>query len=744
MKSNPEFAILPHELIRVCHTGPDMNKLRLNTPTCKVGNWLATLAIAVLLIGLAPMAVLAGNVEATLVAERDAAVPGETLWIAMRQDIRDGWHTYWRNPGDSGRATEIKWQDLPAGLAVGEIEWPWPERIAYGPLMNYGYHGTVLLPVPVYIPASLASDSITLKAKGEWLVCADVCIPEDDDLSLTLPVRGTSQPSSHAGEFAAARRNMPTPLGIPVRARTDDKQIVLAMEVPGLDSERVESVSYLPYAEALIDNPAPQIWKIEDERLELTVTQGWDFVPDANLDGLLLIEETAGEVLQVGFEVRPGWGQTAPALRASDSMAAAGISVWLALGFALLGGAILNLMPCVFPVLSIKILSLVSQSAEDHTQLAAHGWTYAAGVVISFVVIATVLLGLRFGGLQIGWGFHLQSPVLVCLLMYLLFLVGLNLIGMFEIGTSVMGIGSRFAETGGYCGSFATGVLATLVAAPCTAPFMGAAVGFALTQPSGTALAVFAALGFGMALPYLALCNAPGLLARLPRPGLWMTRFRELLSFPMFASTAWLLWVLSLQAGSTGVLVAGAGMVLIAFGIWLLRLAASSPLVKTVRTGSGLAALLGAVLLTVGLQGTSGVPSTPQGQAAGGALAYSGPVAAAWSPEALSTARESGPVFVNFTAAWCITCKVNEAVVLNKVETRDAFIATGITYLQGDWTKEDPRITEALATHGRGGVPLYLYYPGGAREPEVLPQVLTLGIVLDAVGANSAALAAVE
>lgn len=701
-----------------------------------LARWQLTLTVAVLL-GCVALPAHGGNVDASLVAEQDAAVPGEVLWVAMRQDIREGWHTYWRNPGDSGQASAIKWQELPVGVAVGAIEWPWPERIPYGPLMNYGYHGTVLLPVPVHIPANFAEEEITLTAKGEWLVCADVCIPEDGDLSLTLPVRGTSGPSANAAEFRDVRAMTPTTLGMPVVARFQGEQILFALQVPGLDSERVASVAYLPYTEGLIDNPAPQTWSIDGDVLELAVSQGWDFTPDANLNGVLLVEETAGGMLQVGFEIAPA-SAGAGAAPTGDT-ATSGISVWLAIGMALLGGAILNLMPCVFPVLSIKILSLVSQNGEDRSRLAAHGWVYAAGVVLSFVGIAAVLIALRAGGLQIGWGFQLQSPVVVCLLMYLLFLVGLNLAGLFEIGTSVMGVGGRFAEMGGYSGSFATGVLATLVAAPCTAPFMGAAVGFALTQGSITALAVFAALGLGMALPYVALCHAPALLARLPRPGPWMARFKEFLAFPMFASAVWLLWVLSQQAGSSGVLVAGAGMVLIAFAVWLLRLVARSTAARVVRGVSGAGALIAAVALTLPLAGISANPGAGAGAAEG--IGYEGPVASAWSPDTLAAARRGGPVFVNFTAAWCITCKVNEAVALNQEQTRAAFAASGVTYLKGDWTNEDPAITEALAAHGRSGVPLYLYYPDAGAEPIVLPQVLTLGVVLTTVSEQAGTVA---
>lgn len=686
--------------------------------------------VALMLLALLSPVAMAGNVSATLVSETDAAVPGTIFWVALRQDIREGWHTYWRNPGDSGQATSIAW-DLPEGVTAGEIQWPWPERIAYGPLMNYGYHGVVLLPVPLRIDADFAGETLELRAQGHWLVCADVCIPEDASLSLSVPIGSSARPSAAAAAFRQTRAVTPVDPGLRVRLEASETEIVLFVPVPGVSQARVSDVAFFPYTEGVIDNPAPQPFEVSDNGIRIRLKPGYDYQPGVALGGILLVDEDAGEAIRLGFEINPVPG----AVGSSTSGAGAGgpeLSLLAAIALALLGGAILNLMPCVFPVLSIKILSLVSQSREDHSSLKVHGLVYAAGVVVSFVAIAALLIALRAGGLQIGWGYQLQSPIVVCLLAYLLFAVGLNLSGQFEIGTSVMGLGSRFAEAGGYGGSFFTGVLATVVAAPCTAPFMGAAIGFALTQNSFVALLVFAALGAGMAIPYLALCYAPRLLQQLPRPGPWMARLKEFLAFPMFASVVWLAWVLSLQTGSNGVLIAGGGMVLIGLGTWLLGLRMRSQgagLVRYVLVIFCLGVALGAPTM---LESETTLAGANQGPAPG----YDGPVATPYSVDALRAARQDGPVFVNFTAAWCITCKVNEAMALSKSSIREAFADRQVTYLKGDWTSEDPVITRALSEYERSGVPLYLFYARSAGKAVVLPQVLTESIVLDAIAAN--------
>jgi thiol:disulfide interchange protein DsbD len=657
-----------------------------------------------------------GNIEARLSSVATQIAPGSTFTLLLEHQIRPDWHTYWVNPGDSGAATELTWRN-PEDFTFGDIEWPYPKRIPYGPLMNYGYHDRVVYPIRVTAPESISGDSVRFDVSGEWLVCADICIPERGELTLTVPVGEelVLNPVLEA-EAQAARQKVPQFVDVPTSVEAGES-IELSIQMPNLDADRVSSVQYFPYAESLIDNPAEQIIEITDSGLTIGLTPGWDYKPGADFAGILVIEEQAGEMRTTAFEIRP----SGMSLASGSSAAGDGdLSLWTALLFAFIGGLVLNLMPCVFPVLSIKILSLMGET----THLKSHGWMYVLGVVLSFVAIAALLIGLRAGGAEIGWGFQLQSPWVVGSLVYLFLLVGLNLSGYFEIGTSLMSLGAGSQNQSGYSGSFFTGVLATLVAAPCTAPFMASAIGFALTQSNLAALLIFTSLGFGMAVPYLALCYAPKLIEKLPRPGPWMERFKEFLAFPLYASAIWLLWVLSIQSGANGVLVVGAGAVLLVFAIWLLKhLPTRTPL----RLSSQLFAVV--MLLAVAYspsqlstaQATTTAPVVTE-EPSGNFESY--------SAAKLEAYREEGPVFVNFTAAWCVTCKVNEAVALSTTDTMNMMAKKDVRYLKGDWTNEDPEITRKLAEHGRSGVPLYLLYHPDQAEPVVLPQILTQDLVL--------------
>lgn len=656
-----------------------------------------------------------GNLEARLLSVPEQIAPGSTFTLLLEHNIRPDWHTYWVNPGDSGAATTLTWRS-PEEFEFGDIEWPYPERIPYGPLMNYGYHDRVVYPIQVTAPDSLSGSSVTFDVKGEWLVCADVCIPERGELQLTVPVGDELILNPElVAEAQQARQRVPQFINAAASV-VEGEQILLSVEMPGLMADRVTSVDYFPFAEALIDNPAEQELTITESGFTLALTPGWDYQDGSDFAGIIVIQEDAGETITTTFEIRPNQNGAAAS---NGSGANSDLSLWTALLFAFIGGLILNLMPCVFPVLSIKILSLMGET----THLKSHGWMYVAGVVLSFVAIAGLLILLRAGGAEIGWGFQLQSPWVVGLLVYLFLLVGLNLSGYFEIGTSLMSLGAGSDGQSGYSGSFMTGVLATLVAAPCTAPFMASAIGFALTQSNFAALMIFTSLGFGMAVPYLALCYSPALIEKLPRPGPWMERFKEFLAFPLYGSAIWLLWVLSLQTGASGVLVVGVGAVSLVFAIWLLKHLPNNRF----RFGAQMIAfvLLASVAYSPAqlklAQATTTAPIVTE-EPTGNFETY--------STEKLAEYREEGPVFVNFTAAWCVTCKVNEAVALSTDATMAALAEKQVRYLKGDWTNEDPEITRKLAEHGRSGVPLYLLYHPGEDEPVVLPQILTEDLVL--------------
>lgn len=659
-----------------------------------------------------------GNLDARLVSVPSQISAGATFTLLLEHKIRPGWHTYWVNPGDSGAATKLTWRG-PEGFKFSEIAWPYPERIPYGPLMNYGYHDRVVYPIEVTAPAALSGNSVTFDLKGEWLVCADVCIPERGELQLTVPIGPELLfNSANQAEETAARQRVPQLLSIATSVTAQDDKFSLSIEMPGLDSARVKSVHYFPFHEYLIDNPAEQKLTVNQSGFELLLTPGYEYSDTASFDGIVVIEEEAGELRTTAFEIQSS--RSTGAIGGADE---GGISLATALVFAFIGGLILNLMPCVFPVLSIKILSLLGETAH----LKRHGWMYVLGVVLSFMAIAGLLIILRAGGAEIGWGFQLQSPWVVGLLVYLFLVVGLNLSGYFEIGTSMMSFGSGTFSQSGYSGSFFTGVLATLVAAPCTAPFMASAIGYALTQSNLAAMLIFVSLGLGMAAPYLALCYSPGLLKRLPRPGAWMERFKEILAFPLYGSAVWLLWVLSLQTGATGVLMIGAGAVLLTFAIWLLKhLPVRTVPRLSLQTVAGLLIVL--VLISPAELQTVAASTTFNGQTE----VSESQNFESYSEAKLEQYRTEGPVFVNFTAAWCVTCKVNEAVALSTPEVMNLFAENNIRYLKGDWTNEDPVISRKLVEHGRSGVPLYLFYPAGSKNPTVLPQLLTKDIVLRA------------
>lgn len=658
----------------------------------------------------------APHVRTSLVAGVSSIAPGESFEVLLHQEIDPGWHTYWRNPGDSGAAPEIQWE-APDGVSISEFEWPWPERIPYGPLMNFGYHDEVSLPFTVTLDEDFKGETFTVTGAGRILVCEDICIPQRVSVSLSLPIGATFADEAVKDQLAQVRSRIPAPLGTRGSFTSNEDTIELTVPLPGTGGNRVRDVTYFPFEVDLIDNPAEQQYRFTEEGLNLTLARGYAFDPEnADLAGIVVVSESSGnEEVTSSFSFGVG---ASTQVETGESM-----GLLAAVVFAFLGGLILNLMPCVFPVLSIKILSLFDAAHESGSSIRLHGLVYAVGVILSFIVIALVLIALRLGGEAIGWGFQLQSPLIVGLLAYLFILIGLNLLGVFEVGMAVMTMAGGAAMSG-YGGSFATGVLAAVVAAPCTAPFMGAAVGYALTQSPLVALLVFGSLGAGMAAPYLLLCYSPDLLAKLPQPGRWMQTLKQVMAFPMFASAIWLLWVLGIQTSATGMMQVMAGCLLLALAVWLtaqFRAGSRGAMV------SNLVALMLAVVAVylVAIQEPTASPRQT-GVAAGAGEA------GVYSAAALDKARQAGPVLVNFTASWCITCKVNELNALNKASVREAMAAKGVTYLKGDWTNEDPRITLAMQAYGRSGVPLYLLYEKGSDRAEVLPQLLTEGIVLDA------------
>jgi thiol:disulfide interchange protein len=669
------------------------------------------------------------QVRAELVAHAPEGVaPGKPLWLGLVIRHKPEWHTYWKNPGDSGLPTTLQWT-LPNGVTAGEIDWPTPRRLPIGPLMNFGYEGELLLPVPAQVSQGFAGNTLDVKLRADWLVCREVCIPESGEFALSIPAQGSFAANGARFEKAWAARPAEAPAG--VQASSEVTPAGLVLRVQGLDpawSKR--AIELLPELSGVIENAAPPALRwdggtlvatlaLSPQRSESPTSMDWVIAAPDQPAGTKLRAAVAGTwpaLAPLGAPVAATAEPLAPA--------AAPLGLPLALAFAFLGGVLLNLMPCVFPVLSLKVLGFARNEAH-RGHLLAGGLAYTAGVVLSFVALAALLMALRAGGEQLGWGFQLQSPGFVAALAVLFTLIGLNLAGLFEFG-NLLPAGWGGARLRHPLADHAlTGVLAVAIASPCTAPFMGASLGVALTFPTPQALAVFAVLGLGMAAPYLAASAFPALARALPRPGAWMAQFRMLMAFPMFATVVWLVWVLGQQVGIDGAAALLGVLVALAFVCWVLGLADAGRRARWT-LGTLAVALFAATLFWALPSLRSEAQAAPSGAAA----------EAGWEP--WSAARvaalqaEGRPVFVDFTAAWCVTCQVNKRLVLSQPEVLADFAQRRVVLMRADWTRRDPAITAELARLQRSGVPVYALYAPGTAAPVLLPELLSAGEVRDA------------
>lgn len=677
-------------------------------------------------------AVTSPRLSATLVSSRDTVQPGERFQVALKQKITKGWHTYWANPGDSGEATKIDWT-LPDGYAAGEIQWPAPKAIPFPPLVNFGFEGTVLLPVEITVPESAKpGETLSLKANATWLVCEKICIPEEGLFTLDLPIGPAAVVDEQAQQrIEAVRAALPQQAQFKGKLTGEGDKLALAL--PGIDKAATE-LRFFPLSDTLIDHAAPQAVTADGEGATLQLARSSAFkITKPELSGvvtyreggmpraLTLVADVDPALVTAATDAAPSGSAVvrAPALPPESDL-----TLWAALAFAFAGGLILNLMPCVLPVLFIKALGFAQLAQANRAEVREQGLLFLCGVLATFLVLAGIVIGLGALGTSVGWGFQLQSPPVVIALAVIMALIGFNLLGAFEVGSSVQGVGHGLASGGGRMGAFMTGALAVIVATPCTAPFMGAAMGYALTQPPALALSVFLALALGFAAPVVALSFAPGWLRLFPKPGRWMVILKQAFAFPMFATAIWLVWVASVQAGPMGVLAALVAVLAAGFLVWLLG----------VSRGAGgrarLASAVIALLVAVGA-GTFVVQSAVPG--AGPSEARAGEIEA-WSPQRVAALQAQGrPVFVNFTAAWCITCLANERVSLSRQEVKDAFASLKVAYLKADWTNRDKVIAQTLADYGRAGVPLYLFYPASkGAQAEILPQLLTTDMIITA------------
>lgn len=658
------------------------------------------------------------QLHAQLLSEVSHVKAGDTFTLAVKLMPDAGWHTYWINPGDSGLATTLDWQ-LTEGVSAGAIQWPIAHKFRIGPLANYGFEGDTYLLTDIRLPTDYAESHFTVGVRADWLVCEEYCIPGFAELSLTLPVAGeTLFEPSHREAFAGARAQLPEQADWPAAFDIQAKQVTIAVQ-HGDAALMAQDPSFYAFVGAgeLVEHATDGTVFVSDETVFIQRPQNTFYSGvDAQIPLLLVTDQRAvllsasqqaqGKALQISGQPTGGNTETLTALP-------------LMLLFAVLGGLMLNLMPCVFPVLSLKALSI----ANSGDKRLSHALWYSAGVIISFLAIAAVLLALRATGAALGWGFQLQNPWLIAAMSLLFVAIGLNLSGIYQVATGLMSIGSSSQPQHGPRGSFATGVLAVLVASPCTAPFMGVALGFAIVQPTVVALSIFAALGFGLALPFLLIAWVPALANRLPRPGLWMERFKQWMAIPMYLTAVWLVWVFGRQTGVDSMALLLIATVLLATMLWWLGLRQLQP------KPSIIGGLLTLMLMSLSLLALAAALQFAQSPTRQAQTADSQHNWQPWSAVKLAELQQSGqPVFVNMTADWCITCLANEKVALDTDATRALFKQHNIAYLKGDWTLQDPAITEYLSQFSRNGVPLYvLYWPG--QEPQILPQLLTPAIV---------------
>ena len=685
----------------------------------------ALFTLASLLVGAAhaqspaKTVVSTAQVRAELMAHApDGADAGKTVWLGLQLTHKPDWHTYWKNSGDSGLPTTLQWT-LPSGVTAGDIAWPLPKKIPIGNLANYGFADTVLLPVPLTITPNFKptapGNAIEVKLKANWLVCRQECIPEEGEFALTIPVKGST--AINSASFTAALAAQPRPLlghtGVLPDSSVQIKGNTIELSVQGLPvALRGKTLDFFAETPEVIETAArwTQAWNGGVWSATVPLSPQRSNAPSV----MPVVLAADGQGYRAELKVLGNWpaaGATAPTVSAPPP-AQAPITLLAALIGALLGGMLLNLMPCVFPILAIKVMSF-TRHANDQRGHRVSGLAYSAGVVLSFLALGALMLALRSAGEQLGWGFQLQSPATVAALAALFTVMGLNLAGLFEFGQFLPSRVLLVEAKNPAINAFLSGVLAVAIASPCTAPFMGASLGLALALPAAQSLLIFTMIGVGMALPYLAASLVPAVARMLPRPGAWMDTFRRAMAFPMFATVVWLVWVLGQQSGIDGAGALLALLLALSAMLWSLTLRGRSRLiVATIMVGIGALLVLG-----IGQNVLKPVPSTNTA---------SGEQWQPWAPGRVEQALAAGaPVFVDFTAAWCVTCQYNKKTTLANADVLADLATKKVTLLRADWTRRDPVISAALAQLGRNGVPVYVVYQNG-KAPIVMSEILNV------------------
>ena len=644
-----------------------------------------------------------GQSSVTLLTESNQVGGEETLLVGLEFNLSPGWHTYWENPGDSGEGASIKW-NLPSGFKASTILWPGPKRIPVEPLMTYGYEDKALLLTEIKSPKEF-SNPVKISAKINWLTCKDICIPQEGQVDMTL-IKGPKVANQFTSKLKEVALTVPKNFPSPYRVSIINEKIFLQFEKEG--SRNISEAYFFPKEYGLVNYTADQKLERNDNSFSLELSSAEVQLKTNTLKGVLKLKVDG---------IKEFYTLDLP-LEKNTNNPLVTISLLTAIIFAFLGGIILNAMPCVFPILSIKILSFIEQSQGSKEKLFHHGLVFSAGVLTTFLAVSALLIFLRASGEAIGWGYQLQSPWVVSLLIYLFVVIGIVFMGNIVLGSSFGNLGTLVQNQKDLTSSFFTGVLAVVVASPCTAPFMGPALGLALLQPGLKSIVIFLALGIGFSLPYLILSIYPQLLSKLPKPGEWMQTLKQIMAFPMWASALWLAWVLSSQVDMQSVFAVLLGALLIALGLWLME--------KTQNSASILRRLtlifsLGLMIFSIWLLPITSDNNSPSLKNEENAF----------SVQKLNSLRsEQKMVFLNFTADWCITCKVNEAIALNQDKVKKVLDEKNIIYLKADWTRKDPEIASMLASYGRTGVPLYLLFPSQG-DPIILPELLTEDLLLD-------------
>ena len=666
-------------------------------------------------------------VDAKLISEVKTIQPGNSFWIGLNLKMQDEWHTYWKNAGDAGMASYINW-NLPEGFTASEIHWPYPQKIYMSGLANYGYEGETTLLIKITPPQNYDKDSVTLKAHAEWLVCKVECLPGNADLEITLPISNNPPVinDENLEKIADAKFNIPIESQEwKIEAVKNNDDVIIKVNPTNNYNYELTDLYFYPNKNGIYQNAADQKFEFKNGSYFLTVLlENFRTEEPSELTGILVASNGwRGENSEKALKTNTKF------IENFDVSSESNLSIIAAVFFAFLGGLILNLMPCVLPVLSIKIMGFVNHKDQSRKKSFSNGLWFTIGVLISFWVLVALLLILREGGEALGWGFQLQSPIFIFLISIFLFLFALNLFGVFEFGSSLTAIENKIDTQKGKFSNFLSGVTAAIVATPCTAPFMGTALGFALTQSALVNFLIFTSLGFGMAFPYLLLSIFPKWMKVIPKPGEWMIKLKQFMGFLLVATVIWLVWVFGLQKGNDAVIVLLISLLISALAAWVYGNWGMIYIKPAKRySAQAISVLLIAVSIYFGITNSSDAAAQNNIINNSSYIDWQ-----KYDKQKVDSLLINGkPVFIDFTAAWCLSCQVNERVALNNKEVADKFKELGITTFKGDWTNKDEEITKALASYGRNSVPLYILYDGENAEPKKLPEILTKSIVLDA------------